>query len=364
MIYDNFDEIGKNNITATSSDFIQTTGTAGMKSIILKVLLGGNVRDVTEFITQRRLLGSYAAMLDLFLNTLDEQIEDSHDYSSYVSSDLINARGAAKVLDLWLLGLTKKGLDNIVRDEANINAYQRTFADSIDDAVEDTETHYGAITGKLKIGEKEVEIDWNKFLLFCIALGSQTLSIRGSAKSMNGKLFEKLMLGTLLSIMGFSFCPEPPDNINEEQKLFWLSNMDEHERETDATLIYKGKAVSIDLGFIGRGNPEITLDKVTRFGRYKEIAGVNHDMSTIIIVDTVGEGSDLFHKATRVGGTVLQMRESDWVLQFANAIQRIFNFSPEILSVETQQIRPYLQRKIRGINIDRFVSPRSNQTEV
>ena len=72
----------------------------------------------------------------------------------------------------------------------------------------------------------------------------------------------------------------PPEVIDKMKKYFWLSHMDEYERETDATVVYNGKAISIDIGFIGRGNPEITLDKVTRFGAYKRIGGVNHDMAT------------------------------------------------------------------------------------
>ncbi len=125
---------------------------------------------------------------------------------------------------------------------------------------------------------------------------------------MNGKMFEKLVLGTLLTLIGFKYLQEPPKSINKTKKYFWLSNMDENERETDATLIYSGKAISIDMGFIGRGNPEITLDKVTRFGAYKHIGGIPHDMATIIIVDTVGENSDLFNKAKRVNGYVFQMK--------------------------------------------------------
>jgi hypothetical protein len=78
MIYDKFDEIGKSNIKATKTDFTTTTGVEGMKDIIRKVLVGGNVRDTTEFITQRRLLASYAAIIELFANSLAEKTQDPH----------------------------------------------------------------------------------------------------------------------------------------------------------------------------------------------------------------------------------------------------------------------------------------------
>jgi len=65
-------------------------------------------------------------------------------------------------------------------------------------------------------------------------VGSQTLTIRGSDKSTNGKLFEKLVLGSLLSILGFTY--ETTQKIGE--RVFWLSSQSE-KRESDATLIYK-----------------------------------------------------------------------------------------------------------------------------
>lgn len=188
----------------------------------------------------------------------------------------------------------------------------------------------------------------------CIAIGSQTLTIRGSSKSMNGKMFEKLVLGSLLSIMGFEYCPEPPKTVDPTKKLFWLSNMDENERETDATIIYNSNAISIDIGFIGRGNPEITLDKVTRFGAYKHIGGIKHDMSTIIIVDTVGENSDLFNKASRVNGSVLQMKDKDWVLQFAKLLCQKYNIHHPLETTTFDQLPTYLETAMKPINISRF----------
>ena len=105
MIYNSFDEIGKSNIKSTRTDFTSTTGVDGMKDIIRKVFLGGNVRDITEFITQKRLICSYAAMLDLFIGALKEKIGDVFEYSNFVAQDLDAARGnEKKVLYLWLMG--------------------------------------------------------------------------------------------------------------------------------------------------------------------------------------------------------------------------------------------------------------------
>ncbi len=356
MIYSSFDNLGKSNIKSTRTDFTETTGVDGMKDIIRKVLIGGNVRDITEFITQRRLSVSYAAMLDLFVNELQGRTDDVQGYSSFVAQDLVQARGVEQILDLWLLGLTKKGLDNIVRDETNLSNYKDSFAVSISETISSLQDKFGPLSGNIILNGKEMELNWNVFSLLCIALGSQTLSIRGSAKSMNGKLFEKLILGSLLTIMGFTYCAAPPSHINRFDKLFWLSNMDENERETDATLIFNGKAISIDIGFIGKGNPEISLDKVTRFNRYKQIAGMGHEMKTIIIVDTVAENSDLFNKANRVDGIVLQMSRNDWSIAFAQAVCDIFSFDHPLCSLHVQELDAYFRSELERININCFIS--------
>lgn len=355
-IYDNYSIIGKNTITATRSEFTKLIGDDGIKDIIKKVFLGGNVRDITEFITQRRLLNSYASTLELFTNTLYDDTKCISEYTSKITNDLINSKGNAKILDLWLLGLTKKGLDNIVRDESNIKDYQSKFSSLISETIDDLTLEFGELSGNLLINGKKIELNWNILSLLFIALGSQTLTIRGSSKSMNGKLFEKLVLGSLLSISGFKYCKEPPKKINQSDKIFWLSNMDENEREVDATIVYNCMAISIDIGFIGKGNPEITLDKVTRFGSYKEIGGINHNMSTIIIVDTVGENSDLFNKAHRVNGSVLQMKDNDWVLQFIKLICEKFNITHDLLDATLENLEDYLSNAMNLIDVNSFIN--------
>lgn len=311
---------------------------------------------VSSFSTQRRLISSYAAMIDLFVNTLKLKTENVQEYSDFVARDLGRAKGSEpKTLDLWLMGLTKKGLDNIVRDETNLVGYKDSFAISTSETIADVQEKFGELSGTLQLNGVEMPLNWNTLSLMCIALGSQTLSIRGSAKSMNGKLFEKLILGSLLTIMGFSYRATPPTHVEKSDKLFWLSNMDENERETDATLVNNGIALSIDIGFIGKGNPEISLDKVTRFNRYKQIAGMGHEMKTIIIVDTVAENSDLFNKADRVDGIVLQMSQNSWAIDFAKAVCKIFSIQHPLSSLRIDELDSYLRREITNVNINAFI---------
>lgn len=355
-IYSNYHDLGKSNILCTKNGFIETVTEEGIKNIISNVLQGGNVRDVTEFITRNRLINSNAALLSLFSNCDLINTNDLSIFLDNVLNDLSKASNKTeRTLSLWLLGLTNKGLDNIVRDISNLDDYKLKLQDTINDSINILQEEFGDISGSITLGGKTINVDWQFLSLFLSAIGSQTLTIRGSAKSMNGKLFEKLVLGTVISLLGFEYCSEPPKQIDKNKRLFWLSNMDESERETDATIVYNGKAISIDIGFIGKGNPEITLDKVSRFGAYKRIGDIQHDMSTIIIVDTVAEKSDLFNKATKVNGHVLQMIHNDWIIKFASLVCSILQFDHELKDIKIDELESYLDSKLKSIDITQFI---------
>lgn len=354
-IYEHYNKLGKNNIKGTRQAVVQRFGEEGIKKIIKDILIGKNVRDYTEFNTQKRLINSYVALLELYINHVGEKADEIEKYADYIMKDYTEASNDDKRnLDLWLLGLTGKGLDNITRD--NIADYQVDFSNSMQEIVKELEKQYGEVTGTIEINGKSLDLNWNKLTLLMMSLGAQTLTIRGSEKSTNGKLFEKLILGSLLTILGFSYLEKPPAKINKKEKVFWLSHMDKNEREIDATFAYKGKAVNVDIGFIGKGNPEITLDKVTRFGAFKQIGGIEHDMTTMIIVDTVAKKSDLFNKAKRVKGHVFQMKNSNWTIQFAEELWGIMKMDHELRHKKVEELESYFIEKLNEIDVKEFIS--------
>ncbi|MFW2003647.1 CfrBI family restriction endonuclease, partial [Acinetobacter ursingii] len=67
---------------------------------------------------------------------------------------------------------------------------------------------------------------------------------------------------------------------------FWLSSQSDERREADATIVFNILGIRVDIVFIGPGNSEITLDKVSRFTKHDEISCKSYHMSTIVIVDT------------------------------------------------------------------------------
>lgn len=138
--------------------------------------------------------------------------------------------------------------------------------------------------------------------------------------------------------------------------MFWLSSRSER-RESDATaLIRLGVAVRFDIGFIGRGNPEITLDKLTRFEREVEIGPRKWFVASFIIVDRIGKGSRIPQIAEQVGATVIQMSLSYWVRLLAQELERQTGYQNELAHMPDEDIKDYLRLKLAEVPIEQFVT--------
>jgi hypothetical protein len=136
---------------------------------------------------------------------------------------------------------------------------------------------------------------------------------------MYGKLFEKLVLAGVLHVLGFKFVT------GEEAapRVFWLSSRG-RKRESDGTAIVElGVGIRFDIRFIGPGNTEISLDKVSRFERRAEIANVTHYLHTFIIIDRVGKRSRIEELAREIEGTIIQMSASYWPITLGKAMEKV-----------------------------------------
>ena len=135
----------------------------------------------------------------------------------------------------------------------------------------------------------------------------------------------------------------------------WLSERKE-KRESDATVLCEpGKAVRFDIGFIGRGNPEISLDKVSRFERELEIGTQKYYATTIIIVDRIGERSRIETMAKKIDGIIIQMSMSYWPKQLAKILKEKTNHNSDILKINDEELYDYLKERISKINFNEFL---------
>lgn len=255
-------------LSASGSQLIKQIGLDVVRGVVLDILTGKNLRDSTEALTRRRIATLNLATVELFIRGSVK----SRDFVSQlpnIAADILVNKKLSKTerwLAQWILGLTDKAFQNVLRDNPEaIDEYRNKYIQICNEVVTAREEDKGPLQGEITInGNQGAQINWLWITYLLNTIGAQTLAIRGSEKSAYGKLFEKLVLGSLLHILGLKHITPPA---HEYEKVFWLSSKNE-KRESDATLLYElGRGVRFDIGFIGRGNPEISYDKVTRFER-------------------------------------------------------------------------------------------------
>ncbi len=342
-------------VESKGANFIRQVGEDTVRRVVVDILCGVNLRASTESLTRQRIGKVNAATLFIYLRGLQVASDFSRQIPQLAADGLSQrAPKHEKWFYQWMLGLTDKGFQNVLRDDSSvIGQYAKMFAGSLEALAKQTRQDYGDLGCRIKLGrEQEVAFDWYDILsLFC-TIGSQTLAVRGSEKSTYGKLFERLVLGSVLTVLDFEHTPLPPSKLSG---VFWLSSRI-GEREADATLLIKpGQAIRFDLGFIGRGNPEITKDKVSRFERDLEVNQKRYHSATIIIVDRVGPSSGLEEQAHRAGAHVIQMSMSHWPKQLAQLLGEKFGYRHELVGVAPQRVASYFQKKLERTQFEDFV---------
>lgn len=350
----------------TGQDFIREVGIEVVRSVVLDILTGRNLRDSTEVITRKRIGALNLALVDLFVN--GSQTEGFIANLPFLAAEVLKTHRTPKserLLAQWALGLTSKGVQNILRDKAGIvDEYRDKYVQACKDVILAHELHHGALSGVLKLESpnQAIPLDWLSLTYLLSMVGAQTLTTRGSQKSAYGKLFEKLILGSLLSVFGFSLVP--PANPDPYREVFWLSSR-EGKRESDATLLYDlGKAVRFDIGFIGRGNSEISLDKVSRYRRVEELGGKEWYVSTVIIVDRIGKRSQLPQAAQAVDGRIVQMSASYWPQEVAGILHETLGFEHELVNMKAADVDDYLAEALKRVSLEAFLAGDEYAVEV
>lgn len=207
---------------------------------------------------------------------------------------------------------------------------------------------------KLPADGKPIAIDWLDISRLLTAVGSLTLALRGSDKSLYGKLFERLVLGSVLTILGFEQVDSRTNT--KDRNIFWLSDSRD-DRESDATLlIAPGKLARFDIGFIGVGNSEISKDKLSRYSRTFELSGASHSSSTFIIVDRLPETSKTPEQAKKIGAVIIQMAMQLWPQQLARELGARYGFNHPLQKMAEADVPAYLSRAIEHCPVQQYVT--------
>jgi hypothetical protein len=358
---DILDENAKVLLNARGRALIQKIGMETVRGVILDVLSGRNLRDSTEMLTRRRLAALNAATLAMMLRGMAIQADFAERLPEIAERILRQKRlsRSERWMAQWVLGLTDKASQNVLRDDAELlSEYRQRYEAIYQETIAQSTTEYGPLTAKVSINDKFVaDLSWTFMLYLLGTVGAQTLSIRGSEKSLYGKLFEPLVLGSLLAILGFQFTGT--GGAVNFQREFWLSSR-ELRRESDATALWEaGKGARFDIGFIGRGNTEISLDKVTRFEREIDLGRSTWYMATIIIVDRIGKGSRIKELARRVDGDIVQMSLAYWPQEVAHILHQRMGFDHPLVNMPRADIHPYLAEMMKTVPLEAFLKGRN-----
>ena len=333
--------------------FIDKLGLEIVQGVVASIMKGKNVRDLTEGLTQRRILMLTASVLKTYLEAMNS-IEDFENKLSEIIKNNVSIRlnPSLKSYLFWFVGLTGKSIQNVIRD-GELSNYIEVFDENLKDIAKDVEDTYGDLTLEAKFDDNKLTLKWPNLVRCLLAVGAATLTARGSEKSLYGKTFEILVLGSVLTILGFDYIDK--NDVSKDTKVFWLSER-KNKRESDATLLVrKGVGVRFDIGFIGKGNTEISLDKVSRFERVMERGGTSHNTSTIILVDNIGENSRITEMAKAIDGTILQMRENYWVYSLALTLEKKCNYRSDILNKTKEESLSFIDAKMKTVNLGEFL---------
>lgn len=288
-------------------------GTDGLADAARGLLHGENVRLVTEQVTR-------ATLAQLANHTRQALFIPGLGPESVVDGAVAAVIGrSVRGLDLrwcyWLLGLTDKQVQNVLRDSPEaLHDYAAKFLEVIDDEAKEM----GGL--RVQVGGGAVA-DARQFLYFTQVVGAQTLTIRGSHKSTFGKFFERLVLAAFLEVLGLT----RDETRSGRLHTYWLHDDDDGAsgREADAVaVIAPGQLLHIDIGFIGRGNPEIILDKLTRYARQRDLGKVRFNVQTLVLADRFGQASTIAGRAEVLGALCAEMANPNWVQSIAVALTR------------------------------------------
>lgn len=347
-------------VRASGEELLDRIGHDELREIVAGVLCGENVRSATEPLTRRRLAILNAAILVTLVRASQDMSPRELLEQAQRECRSLSSNDPRRTVLMWILGLTNKQVQNVLRsDDSAWSDFVHVMSKVADDAAQYSSDAFGALKWTLEVAGHTAHWNWLWAHALMVPIGSQALATRGSEKSMYGKFFEKLVMGSVLEILGFSFDGERSGH----DMTYWLSERGER-RESDATaLVGKQQGVRFDIGFIGPGNPEITLDKVTRFDRIAEIAGHPFDLSTVIIVDRIAEGSSIVDQAELIDGRIVQMSSSLWakdlddiLCENCTAYERIFP-----LGVTSVDIRRSVSERMRQADLQRLLQAMSTE---
>jgi hypothetical protein len=349
-------------LTGSGKELVERIGIETIRDAILSVMVGENLRTQTEPLSRRRIAHVAGAIVALFARGHLQTADFTRRLSAMAVEQIASAKrsdNAAIWPAQWLIGLTGKSVQNVLRrDPAATERYVKDFEEAVEEAAARCRDEFGDLSMTLGFAEdstgRRAELDWVDVTRLTTAIGAETLTIRGSEKSMYGKLFEKLILGSILTVLGFERVN--PSVNSKTRNVFWLSDSSAS-RECDATILYEpGRLVRFDIGFIGEGNSEISKDKLSRYESEINTGEDKRYSITFIIVDKLPKTGKTQKAAKAVGAEIIQMSMQYWPRELAQKLGERLGFRHELQEMPDDRIKDYLAGRLKGIAVQDFLS--------
>ena len=204
--------------------FIDKLGLEIVQRVVASILKGKNVRDLTEGLTQRRVLMLSASIITTYIEAMSSIENFENRLSEIIKSNItLRLTSSEKSFLFWFIGLTQKSIQNVVRD-SEISNYIDTFDSNLKEIAKDVERIYGPLSIPVHYNGKDIIVKWPNLLRCLLAVGAATLTTRGSEKSLYGKAFETMVLGSVLTILGFKHIDK--SDISKDNKVFLGTNIE------------------------------------------------------------------------------------------------------------------------------------------
>ncbi len=295
--------------TLSGSSIIDEMSADEFRTMLIECLTGRNPRIHTENWAQSRVFhGVFTGIQEMYAKgkknypkfILEAPIMAARFlYEHHTKTNRLSKEDV--LLCQWICNLTSKGWDNILQgNPKNLIAWGQSVLESVQ---------------WVKHGELETNI-------INMTIYNASLAKKGGLKSAMGNLFEPLLLFTSLKACGIEFV----DSTSYKSYRGSCFTLDVTEgRQADAQIqtgITSPSKVDIDIGFIGKGNPEIIADKTQRFGNL-EGGGQKPLEGTIIIVSAVPETDRaqlVVRQATILGAKVVTMSGCNWIYELSKIL--------------------------------------------
>lgn len=140
-------------LSASGNALVKQLGLDVVRGVVFDVLMGRNLRDSTELLTRQRIAALNLAIVNLFLQgsvISDNFVSQLPD----LATEILVRKGLNKAdrwIAQWVLGLTDKAFQNVLRDDPEaLNEYRNRYIQTCRKVISNYTHTYGELGGELR----------------------------------------------------------------------------------------------------------------------------------------------------------------------------------------------------------------------